>query len=81
MNAPFKSPADPLDAPVWDLSDLYPTRDDARVAAMGRRDLACLIYTSGTGGSPKPGSEAGNASRNGSSSTSNIRCASAVKLR
>ena len=26
---------------------------DARVAAMGRRDLACLIYTSGTGGSPR----------------------------
>lgn len=33
MNAPFKSPADPLDAPVWDLSDLYASRDDARVDA------------------------------------------------
>ena len=31
MNAPFKSPADPLDAPLWDLSDLYASRDDARI--------------------------------------------------
>ena len=26
---------------------------DQRLAAMGRKDLACLIYTSGTGGSPR----------------------------
>ena len=31
MNAPFKTPADPLDAPVWDLSDLYASREDARI--------------------------------------------------
>ncbi|MGZ9113129.1 MAG: M3 family oligoendopeptidase, partial [Brevundimonas sp.] len=33
MNAPFKAPADPLDAPLWDLSDLYASRDDARIDA------------------------------------------------
>ncbi len=33
MNAPFKTPADPLDAPVWDLSDLYVSREDARIEA------------------------------------------------
>jgi oligoendopeptidase F len=33
MNAPFKTPADPLDAPVWDLSDLYASREDARIEA------------------------------------------------
>ena len=33
MNAPFKTPADPLDAPVWDLSDLYTSREDARIEA------------------------------------------------
>lgn len=26
---------------------------DARLTAMGRKDLACIIYTSGTGGSPR----------------------------
>ncbi|KQW79548.1 M3 family oligoendopeptidase [Brevundimonas sp. Root1279] len=31
MNAPFKTPADPLDAPLWDLSDLYASREDARI--------------------------------------------------
>ena len=31
MNAPFKTPTDPLDAPVWDLSDLYASREDARI--------------------------------------------------
>lgn len=31
MNAPFKTPADPLDAPQWDLSDLYASREDARI--------------------------------------------------
>ena len=33
MNAPFKTSADPLDAPVWDLSDLYASREDARIEA------------------------------------------------
>ncbi|RZJ00033.1 MAG: M3 family oligoendopeptidase [Brevundimonas sp.] len=32
MNAPFKTP-DPLEAPLWDLSDLYASRDDARIEA------------------------------------------------
>jgi len=33
MNAPFKTPADPLDAPLWDLSDLYASREDVRIPA------------------------------------------------
>ena len=36
MNAPFKSPpqpADPTEPPLWDLSDLYGSRDDVRIAA------------------------------------------------
>ncbi len=33
MNAPFKTPTDPLDAPVWDLTDLYGSREDARIEA------------------------------------------------
>ena len=33
MNAPFKHSADPLDAPLWDLSDLYASREDARIEA------------------------------------------------
>lgn len=31
MNAPFKMPS--TDAPLWDLTDLYASRDDAKVAA------------------------------------------------
>lgn len=31
MNAPFKTPS--TDAPLWDLTDLYASRDDAKVAA------------------------------------------------
>ena len=31
MNAPFKTPE--TDAPLWDLTDLYASRDDARLAA------------------------------------------------
>lgn len=31
MNAPFKTQADPLDAPLWDLSDLYASREDVRI--------------------------------------------------
>lgn len=33
MNAPFKTPTDPLDAPLWDLTDLYASREDARIEA------------------------------------------------
>jgi oligoendopeptidase F len=33
MNAPFKTPADPFEAPLWDLSDLYASTDDARIEA------------------------------------------------
>ncbi|HYC67875.1 M3 family oligoendopeptidase [Brevundimonas sp.] len=33
MNAPFKTPADPAEAPVWDLTDLYASREDPRVEA------------------------------------------------
>ncbi|MES2834848.1 MAG: M3 family oligoendopeptidase [Pseudomonadota bacterium] len=32
MNAPFKTPA-PTEAPLWDLTDLYASRDDARIEA------------------------------------------------
>ena len=46
MNAPFKTPtADPTEAPLWDLSDLYASRDDGRVAAdleRGRKAVAEL---------------------------------------
>ncbi|MBI2260361.1 MAG: M3 family oligoendopeptidase [Caulobacterales bacterium] len=33
MNAPFKTPADPAEAPVWDLSDLYASSADPRIEA------------------------------------------------
>lgn len=35
MNAPFKTPAAeaPQEAPLWDLTDLYASRDDARIEA------------------------------------------------
>lgn len=33
MNAPFKAPTDPLDAPLWDLTDLYASREDPRIEA------------------------------------------------
>ncbi|HYG27991.1 MAG TPA: M3 family oligoendopeptidase [Caulobacteraceae bacterium] len=33
MNAPFKTPADPTEAPVWDLSDLYASHEDPRIEA------------------------------------------------
>ena len=45
MNAPFKTPVDPTEAPLWDLSDLYASRDDVRVAAdleRGRKAVAEL---------------------------------------
>ncbi|MDY6925167.1 MAG: M3 family oligoendopeptidase [Pseudomonadota bacterium] len=33
MNAPFQTPADPTEAPLWDLSDLYLSHEDPRIAA------------------------------------------------
>ena len=35
MNAPFKAPphSDPAQPPLWDLSDLYASRTDAKIAA------------------------------------------------
>ena len=33
MNAPFQTPADPTEAPLWDLSDLYASRTDPRIEA------------------------------------------------
>lgn len=50
MNAPFKTPADPLDAPVWDLSDLYASRDDARIDADLERTRALVGELSGLQG-------------------------------
>lgn len=45
MNAPFKAPpqpADPAQPPLWDLSDLYASRDDARIAADLERGRAAV---------------------------------------
>jgi len=33
MNAPFQTPAEPTEAPLWDLSDLYASRGDPRIEA------------------------------------------------
>ena len=33
MNAPFQTPADPTEAPLWDLTDLYASRTDPRIEA------------------------------------------------
>ncbi|MDI6623633.1 MAG: M3 family oligoendopeptidase [Brevundimonas sp.] len=33
MNAPFQTPADPTEAPLWDLTDLYASREDPRIEA------------------------------------------------
>jgi oligoendopeptidase F len=33
MNAPFQTPTDPIEAPLWDLSDLYGSRQDPRIEA------------------------------------------------
>ncbi len=54
-------PLDPTAVEMETLADLAGTGDataaraavDARIAHIGRDDLACLIYTSGTGGTPK----------------------------
>lgn len=42
MNAPFKA-ADPLDAPQWDLTDLYRSREDLRVQADLDRAQALVV--------------------------------------
>ncbi len=45
MNAPFKAPpqpADPTQPPLWDLSDLYGGRDDARIARDLEAGRACV---------------------------------------
>ena len=33
MNAPFQTPAEPTEAPLWDLSDLYASREAPRIEA------------------------------------------------
>jgi len=48
MNAPFKTPD--AEAPVWDLSDLYAARDDARVAADLARARALIDEMNGLQG-------------------------------
>ncbi|MFC7380264.1 M3 family oligoendopeptidase [Brevundimonas sp. GCM10030266] len=50
MNAPFKTPADPLDAPLWDLSDLYASREDARIEADLERARALVGELNGLQG-------------------------------
>ena len=50
MNAPFKTSADPLDAPVWDLSDLYASREDARIEADLERTRALVGELNGLQG-------------------------------
>ncbi len=45
MNAPFKAPpqpADPTQPPLWDLSDLYGSREDARIEADLERGRAAV---------------------------------------
>ena len=45
MNAPFKAPpqpADPAQPPLWDLSDLYASREDARIGADLERGRAAV---------------------------------------
>ena len=54
MNAPFKAPPHPADAgepPLWDLSDLYGARDDARVAADLDAGRAAVAELNGLQGS------------------------------
>jgi oligoendopeptidase F len=50
MNAPFKTSADPLDAPLWDLSDLYASREDARIQADLERTRALVNELNGLQG-------------------------------
>ncbi|MEC8456370.1 MAG: oligoendopeptidase F, partial [Pseudomonadota bacterium] len=48
MNAPFKTPD--IDAPLWDLSDLYASRDDARLADDRTRARALVDEMNGLRG-------------------------------
>jgi len=48
MNSPFKTPE--TDAPVWDLSDLYASRDDARLAGDLTRARALVDELNGLQG-------------------------------
>jgi oligoendopeptidase F len=50
MNAPFKAPphpADPAEPPLWDLSDLYASREDARIAADLEKGRAAVAELNG----------------------------------
>ena len=57
ISAPETSPPDTVALVPWsemiDRGRAAANDVDSRVAAIGRRDLACVIYTSGTGGRPK----------------------------
>lgn len=48
MNAPFKTPD--IDAPLWDLTDLYGSRDDVRIAADLARARALVDEMNGLQG-------------------------------
>ena len=48
MNAPFKTPE--TDAPLWDLTDLYVSRDDSRLAADLARSKALVDELNGLRG-------------------------------
>jgi oligoendopeptidase F len=50
MNAPFKTPADPAEAPVWDLTDLYGSREDPRVEADLERARSLVAELNGLQG-------------------------------
>ena len=53
MNAPFKAPpqpADPTEPPLWDLSDLYGSRDDVRIAADLETGRAAVVELNGLQG-------------------------------
>lgn len=43
MNAPFQTPADPHEAPLWDLTDLYASREDPRIEADLERARALVV--------------------------------------
>jgi oligoendopeptidase F len=51
MNAPFKAPATPsTEPPLWDLSDLYSSRQDARIAADLDKGRAAVAELNGLQG-------------------------------
>ncbi|NJC41794.1 oligoendopeptidase F [Brevundimonas alba] len=50
MNAPFKTPADPAEAPLWDLTDLYASPKDPRVEADLDRARALVSELNGLHG-------------------------------